>query len=127
MRHGLQGFVHSTWSETFYLYSVIGDANEICGGGDGLSVYQLQASVVQSYKTWSYANCYEDSINDRKIPNPGWVSGPMTVEGCLEACYNDGYTVAGLEWSQECYCGYNLPPQVATDNRCDMSCKGLCI
>ncbi|KAG8852570.1 hypothetical protein FRB91_006355 [Serendipita sp. 411] len=84
-------------------------------------------STLLSYKTWSSYGCYEDEVSSRKLPYPVATEGgpsSMTVERCLDACFAAGYTVAGLEWSQECFCGYSLPPTPATDGRCDMECKG---
>ncbi|KIM19906.1 hypothetical protein M408DRAFT_334226 [Serendipita vermifera MAFF 305830] len=48
---------------------------------------------------------------------------PMTVGNCVDACSAAGYTVAGVEWSFECYCGNALPPVAATDG-CVMKCDG---
>lgn len=85
------------------------------------------STALPYYDGWAPVGCFVDSMDDRQIPHskdtPG---GPnaMTVELCLAACRADGYSVAGLEWSQECYCGDAIPPQQAYDGRCDMACKG---
>ncbi|KAG8829938.1 hypothetical protein FRC17_005763 [Serendipita sp. 399] len=85
-------------------------------------------TLLQSYKAWSSAGCYEDSIFARVLPFQQAIEDgnpyAVTVERCLDACYSSGYTVAGLEWSQECFCGHSIPSKVATDGRCDMPCKG---
>lgn len=49
----------------------------------------------------------------------------MTVEVCLDACQAAGYSLAGVEYSQECYCGdaFQFGGAPATDG-CTMACKG---
>lgn len=106
------------------------DSSEICGGGLGLTVYEYSGSLpsppsnLATYKTWTYDNCYVDSIWNRALPNGRSVSGPMTIEKCLDACSDSGYQYAGLEYAGECYCGSAQPNQVANDGRCDMACSG---
>lgn len=107
-----------------------GNQLEYCGGSLALNVYRFNSSapdsiVVPSYNGWSYSNCYQDSVSSRSLPVTMQVSGPMTVELCLDACHSAGYSVAGVEWSQECYCGQALPSAVASDGRCDMLCAGM--
>ncbi|KAG8803723.1 hypothetical protein FRC17_006129, partial [Serendipita sp. 399] len=92
-----------------------------------LLLVKAAPSVVPSYNTWTSAGCYEDQVSARVLPYPVATNGgpsSMTVELCLDACFAAGYTIAGVEWSQECFCGYNLPPTLATDGRCNMECKG---
>jgi hypothetical protein len=105
-----------------------GDSNELCGGPDGLSVYHAgpTASILHSYLSWTYSGCYEDSIAARTLPHEitSISANSMTVEKCLDACRSAGFSYAGLEWSQECFCGEALPPTQATDGRCSMVCKG---
>nr|XP_036577282.1 copper radical oxidase (WSC domain-containing protein) [Colletotrichum truncatum]KAF6784221.1 copper radical oxidase (WSC domain-containing protein) [Colletotrichum truncatum] len=50
----------------------------------------------------------------------------MTVEGCLDACEAQGYSLAGLEWSQECFCGNTMIGQnrPIADTNCNNPCKG---
>ena len=88
--------------------------------------FSVQAhSLVPAYNGWLSAGCYEDSINARVVPNQRYPAGgpaAMTVESCLDACRADGFTVSGLEWGQECFCGNAIPSM--SSNGCDMACKG---
>ncbi|EIN04662.1 WSC-domain-containing protein [Punctularia strigosozonata HHB-11173 SS5] len=47
---------------------------------------------------------------------------------CIAACAADGFTFAGVEFSDECHCGTGfaggVPPQVAPTSNCDMACTG---
>ena len=125
----------------------------MCGGPNGLSLYSYGAvdptdpgtttstsssatsttagtaptqGVLASYNGWGALDCYVDDAA-RKLPVAmGTTGGPgaMTVELCLDACHASNYLFAGLEYSQECYCGNTAPPEVATDGRCTMLCNG---
>ncbi|CCA66988.1 related to glyoxal oxidase precursor [Serendipita indica DSM 11827] len=82
-------------------------------------------STVSVYNGWLSAGCFEDSINARVLPNQRYPAGgpsAMTVELCVDACRADGFSVAGLEWAQECWCGDDIPSNGAQS--CDMACKG---
>ncbi|KIM22583.1 glyoxal oxidase [Serendipita vermifera MAFF 305830] len=84
-------------------------------------------TTLQAYNGWTSKGCYVDSVAARSLPVAmGVTGGPaaMTVEKCVDACKAANYPVAGLEYSAECYCGNTLPPQVATDGRCNMKCNG---
>lgn len=80
-------------------------------------------SDLSDYDNWDYVGCFVDSVDSRTLPNPMGISG-LTVELCLDACNSAGFKYAGMEWSQECYCGNTLPAQEATDGRCSMVCDG---
>ena len=53
-------------------------------------------------------------------------SSSLTIENCISTCVGLGYVVAGLEYSQQCFCdnftrnGANL----TTDSDCAMTCSG---
>jgi hypothetical protein len=105
-----------------------GDANETCGGGNALSLYQYSGSsftsgsptIVQSYSVWNYYGCWEyatlcvlcyscadcdcrDSGSAPQIPhNMGIAVDSMSVETCLDACAGNDYDIAGLQYAEEC-------------------------
>ncbi|KIM21987.1 hypothetical protein M408DRAFT_333113 [Serendipita vermifera MAFF 305830] len=105
-------------------------STEICGGSDRLTVYEYTGSdleaaptVLDIYNDWRSQGCYIDSVLERVLtPMPDAVA-PMTVETCVDACLAAGFTVAGVEYASECYCGDGLPPVSATDG-CVMKCDG---
>ncbi|KIM19903.1 hypothetical protein M408DRAFT_170271 [Serendipita vermifera MAFF 305830] len=105
-------------------------STEICGGSDRLTVYEYTGSalgsaptVLDSYDDWSSQGCYVDAVNARVLTTIATAVAPMTVGNCVDACSAAGYTVAGIEYSSECYCGSALPPVAATDG-CVMKCDG---
>lgn len=110
--------------------SCSGDRNAICGGSNRLTVYKYiggelpgPASVLETYGDWNSAGCYIDSVQARVLTPNANAQRPMTVQNCIDACAAAGYTVAGLEYADECYCGLDLPSVSASDN-CIMKCEG---
>lgn len=66
-----------------------------------------------------------DNVGGRTLPNP--VAVPSnTIETCTAACYSAGYSLAGVEYSAECWCGNLIGaggvPAPASD--CNMLCSG---
>ncbi|KAJ8065071.1 hypothetical protein OCU04_005784 [Sclerotinia nivalis] len=109
-----------------------GNNNESCGGNDILSVYQdttfptVDTTTISDY---SPMGCYSDlGPNGRtlawrqdQIPDAN-----LTIEACLHACKEGGYAFAGVEYSQECYCGVVLGNGTAKvdESNCQMTCNG---
>ncbi|KAG8777643.1 hypothetical protein FRC15_011219 [Serendipita sp. 397] len=106
-----------------------GDSATLCGGAGRLNVYKytgsdlpVAPSVLESYNNYNSQGCYTDAVVSRVL-TPQSVSDSMTVETCIDACSAASYSVAGLEYGNECYCGNALPATQATDN-CIMNCAG---
>ena len=103
-----------------------GNANELCGAGGRLQLYQKNSSLptsssgvlptmtstavstptgpatVQSITGWSYVGCYTEGTSDRALnglENPV-SSNKNTVEVCGAACA--GFTYFGVEYGSEC-------------------------
>jgi len=56
---------------------------------------------------WYPLGCYIDSVQARTLGNGMQVPGGanyMTNEACTAVCQSSGYTLAGTEYSGECYC-----------------------
>jgi hypothetical protein len=77
---------------------------------------------------WHYLGCGTDSVSDRAFKSAYTASNNMTVETCFDFCNKAGWSYAGLEYSQECFCGNALDPRYAPKDgvmgKCDMKCKG---
>ncbi|ETN43599.1 uncharacterized protein HMPREF1541_02758 [Cyphellophora europaea CBS 101466] len=80
---------------------------------------------------WSYMGCFSDSPSDRVLAGASEcldTNGPdgMTQEKCIEYCDQKGYSLAGVEWGQECYCGYALDSSSikAAESDCSKPCTG---
>lgn len=128
-----------------------GNKTEICGGPDGLSLYSLgfynasasdsptttapgaatstaSGTVATSLPTgWNYTGCYTDQTNGRIMLYEQPDNQQMTVESCVQLCSGMGYSVAGMEYSYQCFCDNYLRNGAslsAHDTDCAMSCSG---
>ncbi|KAJ2957735.1 hypothetical protein NQZ79_g6583 [Umbelopsis isabellina] len=74
---------------------------------------------------WTSLGCYVDALTPRTLPyGAPTISTGMTVEGCESECASAGYTYAGVEYGNECWCGNTMPPTSAPSTDCNMACKG---
>ncbi|KAI0641646.1 hypothetical protein C8Q79DRAFT_918971 [Trametes meyenii] len=109
-----------------------GDANEICGAGNRLSVYwdgvppPPPPITVPSVGLWESLGCFNDSVDARVLAVGVNVPGPFTVEGCTTACQDANFPLAGVEFAGQCFCdtqiengGAPTPP-----GDCNMACNG---
>lgn len=107
-----------------------GNSTEYCGGSNRLNVYTKGARSIIA-PDWAPLGCYTDSVNKRTLSFGANVAGGaanMTNNNCQAACYKAGYTVAGTEYSGECYCDTQVRngggPAPDGDAQCVMSCNG---
>lgn len=108
-------------------FACSGNSSQACGGPDALNMYHRGlnpptmgpvTTVVQTYKNFHLTQCWKDdkflSGGDRLLTHkPNTVIGDdnMTVQRCIDGCVASGYTSAGLEFSQECWCdNITFPP-----------------
>jgi hypothetical protein len=75
--------------------------------------------------------CYTDDGGARALSANAAVGGGvanMSIESCTTACQAGGFSYAGTEYSQECWCGNSLmnghDPAPDGDTGCNMACKG---
>jgi len=108
-----------------------GDNTEVCGGPGALQLYNftgaypLGASVVPSAGGWSSRGCYNDLVSSRTLERRV-NAGSVTVESCVSACQSQSFTIAGLEYAQECWCGnaINSPGTPISQSSCNQACIG---
>ncbi|CZR70098.1 uncharacterized protein PAC_19999 [Phialocephala subalpina] len=124
-----------------------GNFSEPCGGLSRLSVFWngvLPPSTNPGVGGWTFVGCYaawllflqvltrdSEGVTGRTLPNqvatPG---GPanLTVAVCTSTCQTAGYVLAGVEYSQQCYCGntFSNGGVPAPDGLagCNMLCSG---
>lgn len=121
-----------------------GNQSEYCGGANRLEMYVLNGSLpdppvttppgttptggpvnLATVGNWSYVGCYTEATNGRALtglanPIPG---AQVSIENCTTAC--QGYAYAGMEYSQECYCGNSLSAgSVLADGGADPNANG---
>ena len=77
--------------------------------------------------SWTSSGCYTDNVNFRTLASGAWLSlDNMTAAACIEFCDGNGFTVAGTEYTRECFCGFSLAPGSRTVDaaECYMPCTG---
>ncbi|RPB22743.1 WSC-domain-containing protein [Terfezia boudieri ATCC MYA-4762] len=76
-----------------------------------------------SAKGWSYDGCAIDRLDSRTLPiRTG--DNDMTIEKCIDYCVSKGQTYAGLQYSNECYCGTSIAADRKGGYLCAMPCTG---
>ncbi|CZR63536.1 uncharacterized protein PAC_13433 [Phialocephala subalpina] len=120
-----------------------GNSSEYCGGPGAMNLYSYQgatplSSVVPTSTVtpvttiplptaWATLGCYTDNVGARALTNQLNIPS-LTVEKCISGCTNAGWTIAGVEYGDECYCdtGIENNQGQAFDGSagCDMSCSG---
>jgi hypothetical protein len=76
---------------------------------------------------WSYAGCYNDNINGRILGFNTPDDNKVTIESCIATCIEEGYSVVGLEYTTQCFCGeyiINGGTLASSENQCGMPCGG---
>ena len=111
-----------------------GDASQKCGAGNRLSLYGTSASPpaitapgLPSATTLSYLGCYTELDGGRALAGTSIADGTsMTVDACANFCFYNGFTLAGIEYASECYCGSALQAGsvAAAEGDCAMACSG---
>jgi len=108
-----------------------GDPSETCGGPALLDVYNFTgtypvgAFVVPSVDTWVSRGCYSDTRSSRTLERRV-DAGNVTVESCVKECGKQSFTIAGLEYAQECWCGNDIrsPGAPISQGACNQACIG---
>ncbi|KAI9449279.1 WSC domain-containing protein [Lactarius psammicola] len=108
-----------------------GDPSELCGGPALLDLYNftgtypIGASVVAAVDGWTSRGCYSDLVSSRTLERRV-DAGNVTVESCVSACQSQSFTIAGLEYAQECWCGNDIksPGVSISQSACHQACTG---
>lgn len=79
--------------------------NLVTGPGSSPAPSSMTVSIA-SASTWTFLGCYTDNYpTSRTLPYTASIpggGGAMTVEACQSACSAAGYSLAGVEYAQEC-------------------------
>jgi hypothetical protein len=90
-----------------------GNSSEICGGPNRLSVYNYTSYVapkmLSSIGPYNLKGCFTDSTASRGLNAFAFANSTgMTEELCVNTCQAKGFSVAGIEYGIECFCGNAL-------------------
>ncbi|KAK3943074.1 hypothetical protein QBC46DRAFT_447135 [Diplogelasinospora grovesii] len=129
-------------SESDCSFACPGDASELCGAGNRLSLFGYANDLPGggdgggSSGTGSgtggsqgvYLGCYTEATSSRALVSASYVDySAMTIELCEKFCFTtNSYTLAGVEYGGECYCGDQLQAGsvAAPASDCSMACGG---
>ena len=126
-----------------------GNQTEYCGGPNRLDLYKAGAAAATTTAAattaagttaaptsaatglpagWTYNACWIDNANGGRIlTNQQPDNAQTTVETCVAACKAAGYTIAGIEYSTQCFCGnqiINGGTKATSEADCNMACGG---
>lgn len=122
-----------------------GDSSQLCGGSWAVEIYQFSGSTSTSTTptttttsstttttaagpTWSPLGCFTDA-STRALSGANTVTSSNTPTSCASYCNSKGYTLAGVENGQECWCSSTLAysggaGQPADSSKCSTPCTG---
>ncbi|KAL8754956.1 MAG: hypothetical protein Q9184_004950 [Pyrenodesmia sp. 2 TL-2023] len=110
-------------------YRCTGDQNEICGGDNRLNLYAFGTGTtvtppVSTPKPYTFDGCFTEATRGRALTGSVFYDDAMTVEKCSAVC--KGFTLFGLEYGRECYCGDTLQAgsQMTLESECNFVCPG---
>jgi hypothetical protein len=98
-----------------------------CGSTTAISKPKQYFTDVIKSMGWQYIGCGTDDLKVRTFPKRT-TSQTLTPASCIQTCAAEGYAFAGMEYSNECYCGNALSstraPKAGFLGDCTMSCAG---
>jgi hypothetical protein len=75
------------------------------GSGTSTKTSTSASATATGSAGWNFRGCYTDSVSSRTLRYAELGSGgaaAMTIEQCQTACQGLGYTLAGVEYADEC-------------------------
>ncbi|KAI8806738.1 WSC domain-containing protein [Cladochytrium replicatum] len=111
----------------------VGFSYENCGGRNAISVWSSKGAPIVAHPVpqkaglpgqCQYVGCHKDDVKARALPERASYDGLMTPSKCASACLAKGYTISGVEYSWECYCGNSLKYGHVEESKCFMPCEG---
>jgi glucan endo-1,3-alpha-glucosidase len=104
-----------------------GDASTTCGGSWTLNVYTQVPST--SPTAWTSAGCYVDASTRMLRVSATLSQAGLTTELCISTCTQGGFTMAGTENGNQCFCGSQIyqvsGAGVSTaSSECSSACNG---
>ncbi|WWD04019.1 hypothetical protein V865_002082 [Kwoniella europaea PYCC6329] len=110
-----------------------GDIWSTCGGSSRINVYRSANAPTDGQPTplpdsslpsgWSSLGCMVDDQSNRALNGGSTTSSSNTVQSCISSCASKGFTYAGVEYGQECWCG-KTARLTAASSGCDVACSG---
>lgn len=105
-----------------------GDSTSLCGGPNAIQLYENPslAPAATSLGGFGAKGCVQE-VAGRALNGTSTSATDMTVDKCVSFCKDAGFTMAGVEYGDECYCGNALANGAAISSisyECKMPCAG---
>lgn len=115
---------------------------ELCGGGSRLSIYEASGGGVDPRSTtrggagprvtglpdgWAAYGCWVDGVQGRILGSQEPDDAGLTLQSCAKTCAGRGYSVAGAEYSRQCFCGNHIVNggvRAKSESECSSECGG---
>ncbi|WVQ79634.1 hypothetical protein IAT38_001734 [Cryptococcus sp. DSM 104549] len=108
--------------------SVISSVEEAATSVVSSAVAAASSAVASLPSGWTTSSiCIAEGTSGRALASASYASSEMTQATCASYCGDKGYTLAGIEYASECWCGdilSNGASLLSTSTACTMSCSG---
>lgn len=83
-------------------------------------------SVPTPRPNFQYLGCVNEGNDGRALTKDATANSTLTIEYCQDYCTGKGYPLSGMEFSTECYCGFELEhgSTIGGSTGCVMACGG---
>jgi len=89
---------------------------------------QIGPKLANGLSQYEYLGCYQDGTDGRVLPQEAYSNSSNENGLCQTVCLEGGFTFAGTEFQQECWCGNAEPAQrffqPESANKCTFACLG---
>ena len=98
-----------------------------CGATDeiGTPIHYYKDMTAEG---WAWMGCTVDSQASRVLTGASTNADDLTIESCLQFCGDGGFSIAGVENANECFCGDSVAeesmPKVTPMGNCLSPCTG---
>ncbi|KAI0074287.1 WSC-domain-containing protein [Panus rudis PR-1116 ss-1] len=75
---------------------------------------------------WTELGCIAEGTSGRALTGASTVDPALTKAKCATFCAGKGFKYAGVEYSQECYCGNSLTNGASTNQVPAVQCNNVC-
>lgn len=127
-----------SYGMNIYSYNPVSSSSTLQTGSSSTQVSSVSTSVISTRSTslstsaptgtpnsFTSIGCWTDNdVTERTLVGGAYSDQALTLSTCSALC--KGFDYFGVEYSTECYCGNNFSSTsaLATDERCNMPCKG---
>ncbi|KAH8819340.1 glycoside hydrolase superfamily [Xylogone sp. PMI_703] len=95
----------------------------------GAEAFKRQNSCLPAYvaNIETYKGCFKDDATIRDLPDVFLsLAGTNTPQVCVQQCGSRGYSYAGVEFGEQCFCGNDIGSKgvQSPESECNMPCAG---